>query len=187
MGILISLTGNLKVKKMDYKGIYGKALETSQVIFNEIININDTSKIESNDYGLIFELNNKDKPKITITFSSIISDKRIELYLSKPKLVNDNKYIIIGEFWDLGNQELDDISKIIKSVVSNPVKIIEFYSKDKLLKTSYSYCYYAENKPKIISETFRNKLFIFPWQKKNIQIKEYIFEPWIESEFTLKK
>lgn len=169
---------------MDYLIEYGESFKNTEIIFNQVKKHNNSNN-SNNNYALVFNFKNDLKPNISIAFSSSIDDKRIEINLSKIVKNNVNDYLILGEFYDFEEGELEDIAKIIKSIFSNKVNIKEFYHKNQLIKTEYQYGYYIENKPKIITETFKNKWFVFPWQKNNLKVKEYKFEPWIESEFTI--
>ncbi|AZI20638.1 hypothetical protein [Chryseobacterium taklimakanense] len=92
----------------------------------------------ANDIGLKFLSKEDDKYEIysidgnkcefIIIFSKDYKDPRIELQLVCP---NSDKYLIIGEFYNFQNneEEKEQIFKIVKAILSNKIKITQFFIK----------------------------------------------------------
>lgn len=145
----------------------------------------------ANDIGLKFLSKEDDKYEIysidgnkcefIIIFSKDYKDPRIELQLVCP---NSDKYLIIGEFYNFQNneEEKEQIFKIVKAILSNKIKITQFFYKNRLVKTSYEYGYFIDDDVKYITETFNHK-FTFPWERK-YTTKYFYYNPWIISDFT---
>lgn len=156
---------------------YGKIY----IYLKNLISSKQGRLLNENDKFETFIFGGNKKFDFIVVLSKDFDDPRIEIQLSYP---NDNNYIIIGEFYNFkqNQEEKEQIFKIIKSVLSNEVKISHYFYKDKLVKTSYEYSYFIDNKVKKIKETFNNK-FLFPWENKFI-IKQLIYDPWIITDFT---
>lgn len=160
---------------IEYKYPYNTALE---IFIKNKNKHNVVHKIQNNAEIFIFKSSSLDKITCTLIFN--IDSKRIEMQISNPQ--GEGEYIIIGEFWEIDDEELKFVDNLFKTIMSNPVKIKEYFYKNKLIKTIYNYTYYFNGEIRQIEETFKSK-FVFPWQKK-YTVRSCYYEPWIITEFT---
>lgn len=96
-------------------------------VLNFINNCDAHYEIEKNekhsDDTYVFKSQAKEKIDFYLSISKDLKDPRIELQLANPYSENLTDYIIVGEFYDFKEDEIKDITNIIKALLSNNVKI----------------------------------------------------------------
>ncbi|CVK16202.1 hypothetical protein Ga0061079_105161 [Apibacter mensalis] len=132
----------------------------------------------------IYVFKKKGKIDFYVCFARDERYPRIELQIARPSS-DTNNYLIVGEFYEIKETEYEEIQKTIQSILSNSIKITEYYYKEKLVKTEYKYGYYIDDKVEIIKETFTNNIILYYLKKKLVEKSQY-FQRWITTEYTIE-
>jgi|688.fasta_scaffold332414_2 hypothetical protein len=172
----------------NFREVYREPFEFLQNLrINHYIKENSTFYVKE---GIeIFEF--KDKNNKKVDFKILFWDKksnndtpRIDI-LIEPKC-SQSCSIFEREQYLIDSSFSIEIKNAIETIVSNQFICNEKSIKNNIVKREFIYYSYFENKIQKVTSSNTYKFFIFPWNRKKITAKEYVFEPWIESEFTVK-
>lgn len=172
MGIIFMKFGNMNNINLLIKEfpIYSPIINFLKSVIGQ-----NNIKSELKDSLLIYSI--YDSLKIKFDFKIILwLDEfypRVTIYLGS------NSSLLYSEMDDLigDDVEIDYILLLLKSLLSHKIVVVLSELDKKLIEQKISY-YYCDSYVDVI---YSKKMFIFPWKKKFITKKEYIFEPWINN------
>ena len=148
---------------------------------NKSVSVEKINVIEKkiNYQTLDFKFNCKNNNKISFCISLSYNDfdsPRFTMLFKKPE--SEEFYEIIDEYLDPNNNG-ENIVETLKCILSNEFRVVYSYLNGKKIRENYIFSIFGSNGIIEINDLGYKKGILFPWDKKNVFEKIFIFEPWI--------
>lgn len=125
-----------------------------------------------------FKCKNNDKISFCISLSyNDFDSPRLTMLFKKPE--SEEFYEVIDEYLNEKDNDIESVMKYLECILSNEVKVVYSFLKGNKIRENYIYSIIGSNGITKINDLGYKKGIVFPWDKKNVLEKIFVFKPWI--------